>query len=206
MNLYSQVIFPRLLDWSMSGPVQGSYRQTLLSHVKGDILEIGFGTGLNLPHYPKSVKKITVIEPNRGMGSLARRRMAESGIQVDHHVLKGESLPFADRTFDTVVSTWTLCSIQDVQQALREVKRVLKPGGSFLFIEHGLSPEPDVQVWQNRLTPVQKFISEGCHLNRDIQAFVEESGLAIVSLKRFYMEYMPDAVGYTYQGVAQKVE
>ena len=206
MNLYSQVIFPRLLDWSMSGPVQGSYRQALLSYVKDDILEIGFGTGLNLLHYPKQVKKITVVEPNAGMGSLARKRIAKSGIQVENYVLKGESLPFADRTFDTVVSTWTLCSIQDVRKALQEVKRILKPGGSFLFVEHGLSHEPDVQVWQNRLTPLQKFISEGCHLNRDIQALVEEQGLSIVSLKRFYMEYVSSSMGYTYQGIAQKIE
>lgn len=206
MNLYSQIIFPRLLDWSMSSASQGSFRQSLLSHVKGDILEIGFGTGLNLPYYPSQVEKITVVEPNAGMGALAKKRIAESGIQIDHHLLKGESLPFADSTFDTVVSTWTLCSIQYVQQALREVKRVLKPEGSFLFIEHGLSPEIDVQIWQNRLTPVQKFFSEGCHLNRNIQALIEEQGLVCVNLKRFYMEYVCNAIGYTYQGIAKKGE
>jgi ubiquinone/menaquinone biosynthesis C-methylase UbiE len=134
MGFYSQVLFPRLLDWSMSSPELSKYRQEILANVDGETLEIGFGTGLNLPFYPDSVEKLMTVDVNPGMNALAQKRVESSTIKVEQQVLNGEHLPMADNTFDHVVSTWTLCSIVQVDNALDEIYRVLKPGGTFIFI------------------------------------------------------------------------
>ncbi len=203
MNLYSRYLFPRLMDRMMGDETLSRYRRQLLADVQGEILEIGFGTGLNLPHYPASVQKLTAIDVNVGMNALAQKRLAASPIGVDYRVLNGEKLPIADQTFDSVVSTWTLCSIAKVEQALQEVQRVLKPGGRFFFIEHGLSNDPNVQVWQHRLTPIQKVIADGCHLDRDISALVKAT-FPTVTLTQFWEDSLPKIGGYFYQGVALK--
>lgn len=139
MNLYRRIIFPRLLDLALSGEGMERYRRQLLAHVQGAVLEIGFGTGLNLPCYPEHIHKITGVDPNPGMGSLARRRIASSPIAVDWQVADAQKLPFPSQSFDSVVSTWTLCSIPNVAKALREIRRVLRAGGKLFFLEHGLS-------------------------------------------------------------------
>ncbi len=203
MGFYSQKILPYLLDWSLSDSVFAKYRQEVLAGVEGEVLEIGFGTGLNLSYYPEQIHKIITVDNNPGMNALAQKRIQESSITVDHRILNGENLPMADNTFDSVVSTWTLCSIEKVEQALREIYRVLKPGGKFLFLEHGLSNEPNVQVWQNRLTPLQKVIADGCHFNRNIRQIVENQ-FDVVTLEEFYAEKMPKIGGYMYKGVATK--
>ncbi len=203
MGFYSEVIFPRLLDWSMSNPPFSEYRKEVLSQVTGDVLEIGFGTGLNLSHYPDHVHKLTTIDANPGMNSLAQKRIQASSIQVDNKIMNGEELPMADNTFDSVVSTWTLCSIANVDQALKEIHRVLKPGGKFFFIEHGLSNDPKVQVWQNRLTPLQKIIADGCHLNRHIEQLVQKYFQSL-TLETFYAPEIPNFLGYMYKGIARK--
>ncbi|MFN6569806.1 class I SAM-dependent methyltransferase [Dendronalium sp. ChiSLP03b] len=203
MGFYSQVIFPRLLDWSLSAPNLAKYRQELLADVTGEVLEIGFGTGLNLAYYPCDIHKITTVDVNPGMNALANKRISDSGITVEQLLLSSENLPMADNTFDSVVSTWTLCSITNVQQALKEVYRVLKPGGRFFFVEHGLSNKLSVQVWQHRLTPIQKVLADGCHLNRDIQKLVEQR-FDHVELKRFTPENLPDLMVHLYQGFATK--
>ncbi|MEO1400105.1 MAG: class I SAM-dependent methyltransferase [Cyanobacteria bacterium J06635_1] len=203
MSLYSQIIFPRLLDWSMSGQSFARYRQDLLSTVQGNVLEIGFGTGLNLSHYPDSVKTLTVVDPNPGCNAIAARRIQASPITVDVHLLSGERLPFAAASFDSVVSTWTLCSIPKVEQALQEIYRVLKPGGRFFFIEHGLSSDAGVRTWQDRLTPLQKRIADGCHLNRPMKNLVT-AVFGSVEVDEFYAEGMPKVAAYFYQGTAQK--
>lgn len=203
MGFYSNLVIPYCIDLSMSGSNLQQYRQELLKDVSGEILEIGFGTGLNLPHYPEQVTKITTVEPNLGMQKLARSRIKQSQITVDYKVVNGESLPMRDATFDSVVCTWTLCSIPLVEQAIAEVERVLKPGGKFLFIEHGLSQDPSVQAWQNRLTPIQKVIADGCHLNRRIKELVEQQFLT-VTIKQFYAPKLPKVIGYMYQGIAVK--
>ena len=159
MGLYSRHIFPRLCDWSMRNPRMDRLRRETLAEVEGEILEIGFGTGLNLEHYPEHVRHLTAIDPGEGMARIARRRIERSHIDVDLRVQTAEELPFEDGRFDCVVSTWTLCSIQDARRAVTEISRVLKPGGRFLFLEHGLSEEPGVQRWQRRLTPLQKRIA-----------------------------------------------
>ena len=203
MGFYSQRILPYLLDWSLSDPTMAQYRREVLANVTGEVLEIGFGTGLNLSYYPESIDKLVAIDANPGVHTLARKRIQKSHITVDNRVLNGENLPMADNTFDSVVSTWTLCSITKVEQALQEIYRVLKPGGKFFFVEHGLSNEPQVQVWQNRLNPIQKVIGDGCHLNRNIRQLIEKR-FDTVTLKEFYAEETPKFVGYLYQGVATK--
>jgi len=203
MNPYSQFLLPRLLDWAMSDQTFSQYRGELLSQVTGDTLEIGFGTGLNLPYYPSDLQKLTAIDANPGMSAIAQKRIRESGIVVDHRVLNGESLPIGDCQFDSVVSTWTLCSIAKVEQALQEIHRVLKPGGRFFFVEHGLSRDAKTQVWQHRLTPIQKVIADGCHLDRDIRQLVERQ-FGQVTIDEFRPEDLPAVIGYFYKGVAIK--
>ncbi|MCY7279211.1 MAG: class I SAM-dependent methyltransferase [Phormidesmis sp. CAN_BIN44] len=203
MNPYSQFLLPRLLDWAMSDQTFSQYRKELLSQVTGDTLEIGFGTGLNLPYYPSDLQKLTAIDANPGMSAIAQKRIRESRIVVDHRVLNGESLPIADCQFDSVVSTWTLCSIAKVEQALQEIHRVLKPGGRFFFIEHGLSRDAKTQVWQHRLTPIQKVIADGCHLDRDIRQLVERQ-FGQVAIDEFQPENLSAVISYFYKGVAIK--
>ena len=203
MGLYSNLVIPYCIDIAMSDETLQQYRQQLLEDVSGEILEIGFGTGLNLPHYPNSVKKITTIDPNPGMKKRARSRIAASNIDVDYRVLNGESLPMADASFDSVVCTWTLCSIPQADAAIAEVYRLLKPGGKFFFIEHGMSKDSTVQTWQNRLTPIQKIIADGCHLNRNIKNIVEQK-FSNVTIEQFYAPQLPKIIGYMYRGIAVK--
>ena len=203
MGFYSANILPYLLDWSLSDPNLDVHRQEILAEVKGKILEIGFGTGLNLPYYPKNIKSIITVDANPQMNKLAQKRIQSSDITVDCKILNGESLPMADNTFDSVVSAFTLCSIANVEQALTEVYRVMKPGGKFFFLEHGLSNEPKIQVWQNRLTPIQKAIAGGCHLNRNIRQIIE-GRFDRISLEELYADNSPKVMAYLYKGVATK--
>ncbi|AFZ49540.1 class I SAM-dependent methyltransferase [Dactylococcopsis salina] len=203
MKIYSQYIFPRLLDWTMASSTMSKYRKQLLQEVTGEVLEIGFGTGLNLAYYPETITHLTTVDVNAGMNQLAKKRIKEASFPVSCNVLNGDTLPFADQCFDSVVSTWTLCSITNIDQALKQVYRVLKPEGKFFFIEHGLSDNPQVQVWQNRLTPLQKMIGDGCHLNRNMEALISRY-FPQIQLEKFKLETEPEIIGYLYQGVATK--
>ena len=205
MGVYSELIFPRLLELTMSSGSMTDYRRQLLRDVSGDVLEVGFGTGLNLPHYPQAVTSLTTIDPNGGMGAIAQKRIDASPIPVITKTLSGENLPMADASFDNVVCTWTLCSIPNVGKALGEAYRVLKPGGRFFFIEHELSHERGVQTCQNRITPVQKIVADGCHLNRKIDELVS-AVFDQITVKEFYAPKLPKVMGYFYQGIATKAE
>jgi ubiquinone/menaquinone biosynthesis C-methylase UbiE len=204
MGFYSRTIFPCLCDLIMRQPILAKYRRDLLAGAGGNILEIGFGTGLNLPHYPEHVHKITTVDPNVGMHRKARKRIERTGIEVDQRVLDAARLPFDDSTFDSVVSTWTLCSIDNVNQALSEVYRVLKPGGRFLFLEHGLSPEPKVQKWQRRLNWLEMCLADGCRLDRNIKELVAAQPFASARVEEFYLEQSPKTHAYMYRGIASK--
>jgi ubiquinone/menaquinone biosynthesis C-methylase UbiE len=204
MGFYSQVIVPCLCDFSLDRPFVAKYRRELLASASGDILEIGFGTGLNLPYYPEEVRKLTTVDPSAGMLRRARRRIEQTGIAVDQRVVSSERLPFADGAFDCVVSTFTLCSIAEVNQALGEVCRVLKPGGRFLFLEHGLSPEPGVQKWQRRLNWLHMRLAAGCHLDRPIKELVSAQPFSSVEVEEFYLDRLPRTHGYMYRGGATK--
>jgi ubiquinone/menaquinone biosynthesis C-methylase UbiE len=204
MSFFSHVIAPRLCDFLLSKSLLGRRRREVLAGAYGDVLEIGFGTGLNLPYYPAHVHKLTAVDPNPGMHRLAQKRIKQRAIEVDQQVISGERLPFEDTRFDCVVSTFTLCSIEDVAQALREVYRVLKSGGKFLFLEHGLSPEPQVQKWQRRLNWLQVRLANGCHLDRNMKSLVTAQLFASVEVAEYYLERRPKTHGYLYQGIATK--
>ena len=203
IRLYSENILPYLLDWSLSDANLTVHRREILADVKGEVLEIGFGTGLNIPYYPEHIKNIVTVDVNPKIHKLAQKRIQASQMTVDCQVLNGENLPMADNTFDSVVSTFTLCSIANVKQALAEVYRVLKPGGKFFFVEHGLSNEPKVVVWQNRLTPIEKVIAGGCHLNRNIKQLVENQ-FDTISLQNVNEDSLPKISAYLYKGIATK--
>jgi ubiquinone/menaquinone biosynthesis C-methylase UbiE len=204
MGFYSQVIFPRICDRLMGLPALAGLRKVALADVGGDILEVGFGTGLNLVHYPKHVRRITTVDPNPGMNRLASKRIAASGIQVDQRMLAGESMPFDEGTFDCVVSTWTMCSIAEVERALGEVFRVLRPGGRLVFLEHGLSGDPKVRDWQRRLNPIERVLANGCRLDQDVEAVVRGKPFSQVQLERFEMDGLPKTHGTMYRGSAVK--
>lgn len=204
MDIYSRLIFPRLCDWSMRNPRMARLRSEVLSEVDGEILEIGFGTGLNLEHYPERVHRLTAVDPGVGMSRIARHRIEQSQIDVDIRVQTAEELPFEDEKFDCVVSTWTLCSIRQAGRAVSEIRRVLKPGGQFLFLEHGLGDDPGVQRWQRRLTPVHRRLADGCRLDIDMEGLVRSGPFQEVRVERFLLEGTPRIVGSMYRGVAVK--
>lgn len=204
MGFYRSIIFPRLCDFFLDKPAVARLRRELLVQACGEVLEIGFGTGLNLPFYPEAVRKLTTVDPNAGMHSLARRRMKNSTIKIDQRVLNGERLPFMDGTFDCVVSTFTLCSIAEVDKAMAEVYRVLRPGGKFLFLEHGLGPEPTVQRWQRHLNWLQIRLGDGCHLDRNIRTLVTAQPFTFEGIAQFYLEKFPKTHGYLTRGLGIK--
>ena len=204
MGPFERYLFPWGMDKAMAREKMSRIRRNLLEDSRGEILEIGFGTGLNLAHYPDSIRKITRVDVNPGMNRRALRRMAESSIEVDHQVTSAEGLPMPDASFDTVVSTWTLCSIGDLDGALREVRRVLRPSGQLLFVEHGLAADASVRRWQNRLNGLQKIIGAGCNLNRNFRELIPPQGFAFGSLKEYYLPDEPRTHAYTYQGVARR--
>jgi ubiquinone/menaquinone biosynthesis C-methylase UbiE len=204
VGFFSQVIAPRLCDFFLNKPLLARHRRTLIATAHGDVLEIGFGTGLNLPYYNEQVRKITAVDPNVGMHRLAQKRVRRARIEVDQRLLSGERLPFEDNRFDCAVSTFTLCSIANVGQAVAEAYRVVKPGGRFLFLEHGLSPEPRVQKWQRRLNRLQVRFANGCHLDRNVKELVAAQPFTSVEVEEFYLERIPKTHGYLYRGFATK--
>lgn len=203
MGVYADCIFPHLMDWSMRGKHRRREREAALAPAFGDVLELGFGTGLNLPHYPGAVRTLTALEPADMLPRRVARRIGAARMPVERVRRAAESLPFPPGRFDCVVSTWTLCTIADPVSALREIIRVLRPGGRFLFIEHGRSDDPAVARWQDRLNPVWKPIGCGCNMNRKIDDLIRRAGLEIRRLDRFLFPGDPRVLGETYRGVAQ---
>ncbi len=202
MALYRDHIFPRLMDWVMSGEQFQRERRALLQSVGGTVLEIGFGTGLNVPHYPGSLSWLHAVDPAPLLPERVARRSAEASFPIQLKHVSAEQLPFENRSFDYVVSTWTLCTIPDPVKALREVRRVLKSDGRFLFLEHGRSEDPKIARWQDWLNPIQRVVGCGCNLNRPIDRLIAEAGLRIASLDRFLMEGVPRLGGEMYRGAA----
>jgi ubiquinone/menaquinone biosynthesis C-methylase UbiE len=204
VSFYHHYVFPHLLDFAMRSRVFREPRRRTLASAAGRILEIGFGTGMNLRYYPASVSRIEAIDPDTDLDRFSGPRIAAAQIEVDFHHLDAEHLPFDSCSFDTVVCTLTLCSIPDAEHALREVHRVLKRGGRFLFLEHGLSPDAAVARWQHRLTPLQRRIGGGCHLDRPVRQLVAASGLELGPVQNYYLEGTPRFVGYMTEGVATR--
>ena len=185
----------------------GPLRESLLAQASGAVLEIGFGTGANVPYYPPDIEFLTALDPNPGMVPIARSHVFNP-IAHDIHVrwimASGEVLPFRSHSFDTVVSTLTLCSIPQVSMSLRELHRVLKPGGRFLFLEHGRSPDHSVRWWQDLLTPFWRKVGDGCHLNRPMEELIQDQSWSLPSLKTFYLPHIPRPFAYFYEGCAIK--
>ncbi len=164
---------------------------------------MGFGSGLNVPHYPQGVKRVRAVDPAMVGRTLAEGRVAASAIPVEYVGLDGAHLPLEDESVDSVLSTWTLCTIPDVARALVEIRRVLRPEGALHFLEHGRSPDPEVTRWQDRLNPIQRRLFGGCNLNRQIDDLLREAGLEVLSIENYYMRG-PKPLGYMYEGVAIK--
>lgn len=204
MGLYATQIFPRLMDWVMSGDEFQRLRGLLLQEARGEVLEIGLGTGLNLPHYPGKVSSLRAVDPVPLLPDRVTQRSRAVAFPIQIKQVSAETLPFDDRTFDCVVSTWTLCTIPDPVKALRELRRVLKPDGVFLFLEHGRTEDEKVAAWQDRLNPLQRVIGCGCNLNRKIDQLIGQAGLAVTQLDRFQMQSVPRLGGEMYRGTATR--
>lgn len=203
MGWYADRMLPRLVDRVMRGQELDAIRARVTRGMAGRVLEIGFGSGLNLPHYPAEVTQVLAVDPATLGRELAARRIRESGVPVEFLGLDGEHVPLDDGSVDHALTTWTLCTIDDPGRALGEVRRVLRPGGSLHFVEHGLSPDPKVARRQDRFTPIQRRVAGGCHLNRPIAQIVRSSGLRISYLETYYMPG-PRIAGYLYEGIATK--
>ena len=202
MGFYARHVFPRFMDWALGRPRFGRERDEALAAAGGEVLEIGFGTGLNLRHYPPGVTRLTAIDVADLLPARTGRRVAAAPFPVERVRLTAERLPFPDARFDCVVSTWTLCSIPDALAALREVRRVLAPGGLFVFLEHGRSDDPRVARRQDRFNPIQRVIGVGCNLNRPIDGLVRDAGFAITRLDRYVIEGEPRIMAEMYRGTA----
>ncbi len=201
MGFYEERILPRLINRALDTGECKKYRERTAAALEGTVLEVGFGSGLNLPFYPQAVEHIHAIDPSELGRELAAERVAACQVPVSFAGLDGQRLPMPDASVDAVLSTWTLCTIPDVDAALREILRVLKPGASLHFLEHGRSAEPGVARWQDRINPVQRLIGGGCNLNRVIDRHVEDAGLRVDSLETFYMKG-PRVFTYMFAGVA----
>ena len=205
-NVYTRVVFPRILDRMLgSEPISELRRESLLP-ARGRTLEIGFGTGLNLPYFPPAVTALTIIDSELMLEQIVAERIAQARIPVER--LKADAryrLPFTDQSFDCVVTTFTLCSIDRLETTLAEIRRILRPGAPYIFLEHGRSDLPAVAAWQDRLNPVQRIVCAGCNLNRPIDQLITGAGLRIDRLDRLLLPHAPRLIGEIYRGTARSV-
>jgi SAM-dependent methyltransferase len=202
VGVYSDGVVPRLLNVLCGVKPLRELRQRVCSGLTGDVVEIGFGSGLNVPYYPPSVTRIAAVEPADVGWQLAAARVASSRVPVERSGLDGQHLPFDDGSFDAVLSTWTMCTIPDIELALQEMRRVLKPDGALHFVEHGLAPDENVRKWQHRLDPLQQRLLDGCHLSRPIVSLVEHAGFDITALDTFYQHGAPKPFAAESLGIA----
>jgi ubiquinone/menaquinone biosynthesis C-methylase UbiE len=201
MNLYDRYVLPRLLALVMRQELFVPYRRRIGAEATGRVLEIGIGSGLNLPFYRAGVREVIGVDPSPVLLRLAQGRAAGLPVKLAVREAAAETLPFEDEDFDTVVTTWSLCTIGDPVAALREARRVLAPGGRVLFAEHGLSPDAAVARWQDRITPVWKHVAGGCHTNRPIDRLIEAAGLRIERLHTCYA-LGPRPMAFMFEGAA----
>ncbi len=204
MGFYENRILPHFMNFAMNTKSVKDERRRCLENLKGTVLEVGFGTGLNLPHYPPAVTKVVGIDPSKASAGLARKRIAASPFPVEIISLSAEKLPVDDGSFQSVVSTFTLCTIPDVVSALLEMRRALAPGGRLYFVEHGRADDPGTKRWQDRLNSMQQSICGGCNLNRHISGLIERAGFEMEWIENGYMKGAPRFAGFLYRGVAKR--
>jgi ubiquinone/menaquinone biosynthesis C-methylase UbiE len=203
VGIYGDQVLPRVINVACGMKIAREQRQRVCAGLRGRVVEVGFGSGLNVPYYPDAVSGVVAIEPADVGWKLAAKRLASSDVPVERSGLDGQSLPLADDSCDTALTTWTLCTIPDVEAALRELRRVLKPGGTVHFVEHGLAPDEPVQRWQHRLEPFQKRVFGGCHLTRQPADLLKGAGFEISELDVYYEKGAPKFVGANSLGVAR---
>jgi SAM-dependent methyltransferase len=202
MGRFSGDLRLRIQDWMMRR--MDEHRPATLELARGRVLEVGFGTALNLRHYPAGVAAVAGVDPLEPRAPRVIERMREAPFAVEHHALRADGeLPFEPACFDTVVTTWTLCSIREPLRAMAEMRRVLKPGGRYLFVEHGRSERPRTARWQDRLNPLWVRIADGCNMNRPIESLVREAGFELDSCERFLGEG-PRVLATMFRGVATR--
>jgi ubiquinone/menaquinone biosynthesis C-methylase UbiE len=201
VGFYERQVLPRILNAAGGMKTLEPLRRRVCEGLAGNVVEIGFGSGLNVPFYPASVTRVAAVEPSDLGWKMAGQRLKAAGIPVQRSGLDGQSLPLADNSFDAALSTWTLCTIPDAAAALREVRRVLKPGGTLHFLEHGLAPDERVRRWQRRLDPLEQRVFGGCHFTRPIVDLLTSAGFAIRDLDVFY-EKGPKFAGANSLGTA----
>jgi ubiquinone/menaquinone biosynthesis C-methylase UbiE len=201
MGFYDDQILPRVIDVALGNKKIGRLRRRALESLSGTIVELGFGSGTNVPHYPAAVERVYAVDPAVVGRKLAAKRLAASSIPVEFVDLEGASIPLADASVDNALTTWTLCTIADVNAALQEVRRVLRPGGRLVFLEHGLSDDPKTAHRQHRFNPIQQRIAGGCNLNRDPTALIEAAGMTIEHAENFLISG-PKIMSYMYAGTA----
>lgn len=203
MAIYSDWILPRLLNSAMDTKGLHAERKRALAGVKGSVLEVGFGSGHNLPFYPDAVERVVAVDPSTQSAKLARKRIAAAPFPVEYLPLSGERIDAPDHSFDAVVTTYTLCTVADPLATLEQIRRVLKPSGSFHLLEHGLAEDPDVQRWQTRLSGLSAIVFGGCTLNRNIEELVHQAGFSFDRIDKYYTEGDPKVVGWVTRGVAR---
>ena len=199
--LYSRYVLPRLIDFAMRRDDATRLRAAHVPNARGVVVEIGIGSGLNLPFYTTAVTRLYGVDPSRELLAMAATRLSSASCPVQLVIANAEQIPLAAGSVDTVVTTWSLCSVTHPAAVLGEVRRVLRPGGAFIFVEHGLSPDHGVRQWQNRLTPLWKRVAGGCHLNRPVAEMIREAGFAIVELRNQYVSG-PRPMTFMYEGIA----